>query len=96
MVYERGLTTNVLLSKANTAETNNFLAVKGATHILRTFARFFLHAPVVEPKWIDGQWVAKPIVRVTMVLDHRLIDGSHVNAFTRTVNEIVADAPNRL
>jgi pyruvate/2-oxoglutarate dehydrogenase complex dihydrolipoamide acyltransferase (E2) component len=96
MVYERSLTTNLVLSKANNEATKNFFATKGATQILRAFQRFFQHAIVQQPHFENGQWIAKPVVPLTMVLDHRLVDGFHVNAFIATINQIAANAANRL
>lgn len=96
MIYERSLTTNLVLSKANKAATNNFLATKGAVQILRTFMRFFQHTAIEQPHVEDGQLVVKRLVPLTMMLDHRLVDGFHVNAFISTINQIVADADNKL
>lgn len=95
IIYELGLTTNLVMSKANRQDTRNFLATKGATQVLRTFMRFFLHTPIDQHRIEDGRIVLNPVVPLTMMLDHRLIDGYHVNAFVRTINEIVADAENR-
>jgi chloramphenicol O-acetyltransferase len=95
-VYERNLTTNLVLSKANHPSTKNFFATKGAIQILRCFNRFFQHTVIEQPHIIDGQLVIKPIVPLTMMLDHRLVDGYHVNEFIKTINEIVADAENTL
>jgi pyruvate/2-oxoglutarate dehydrogenase complex dihydrolipoamide acyltransferase (E2) component len=95
-IYERSLTTNLVLSKANSEDTKNFVATKGGVQILRTFMRFFQHAIIEQAHFEDGRYMPKPVVPLTMVLDHRLIDGYHVNAFIRTINQIVADADNRL
>jgi len=96
IIYEQGLTTNLILSKANTKPTKNFIATKGGVQILRTFMRFFQHAVIEQPHFEDGRFVANPVVPLTMILDHRLVDGFHVNAFISTINQIVADADNRL
>jgi hypothetical protein len=95
-VYERGLTTNLVLSKANSELTKNFVATRGASQILRAFMRFFQHTVVQQPHFEDGHFVPKPVVPFTMVLDHRLVDGSHINSFISTINRIVADAPKYL
>lgn len=95
-IYERNLTTNLVLSKANNQETKNFFAAKGATQILRTFMRFFQHTVIQQPHFENGVYVPKPVVPITMMLDHRLVDGHHVNAFLRTINNIAADAGNTL
>ena len=96
MVYQRGLTSNLVLSKANSEATQNFTAIKAATQFLRTFMRFFQHTPIYKAKLIDDRLVARPVVPLTMVLDHRLVDGYHVNAFVRTINDIVANAAYEL
>ena len=93
-IYERSLVTNLVLSKANREPTKNFVATGGATQILRTFMRFFLHAVVEHPHFENGQYLPKPVVPLTMMLDHRLVDGYHVNALIRTINRIATDAPN--
>ncbi len=95
-IYERDLTTNLVLSKANGPQTSNFIATKSATQILRAFTRFFQHSPIEQAHVVDGQLAAKTVVPLTMILDHRLVDGYHVNAFVRTINEITADAQNQL
>jgi len=89
-VYERSLTTNLVLSKANNASTQNFVATKSAMQRLRTFMRFFLHREVEQPQVVDGQVVARYVIPLTLVLDHRLIDGAHANALVSSLNRIMA------
>ncbi|MDP8256540.1 MAG: 2-oxo acid dehydrogenase subunit E2 [Candidatus Alcyoniella australis] len=91
IVYERNLTTNLVLSKANNVDTNNFLATKGAMQILRTFSRFFLHSIMDQPQVVDGNLTVGQVIPLSMMLDHRLVDGAHVNAFVRSINRIAAE-----
>jgi len=95
-LYTRSLTTNLVISKANHPITGNFLATRGAMQVLRTFMRFFPHAVVYKSRMVDGECVPKPVLPITMMLDHRLVDGAHVNAFVKSINAITDDADNRL
>ena len=92
------MSTNLVLTNASHRGAGRFVITKSAAQILRVFTRFYLHGvdlrPVVEGDRIE----ARKVIPLSIALDHRLIDGIHLNEFLKTVEELATiglDADDR-
>ncbi|MDP8223071.1 MAG: 2-oxo acid dehydrogenase subunit E2 [Candidatus Lernaella stagnicola] len=94
VMYQRGLSTNVVLTNAAYRGEAKFLITKNATHIMRAITRVFLHGTVTRPVKIEGQWHEREVLPLAVTFDHRLIDGYHLNKFALSLERLVADAGN--
>ena len=94
ILYERGLATNLAVTNASDRGSMRFLVTKSTVHILRVFTRFYLHGVEEVPVVEDGSIVAKKLLPLSIAFDHRLIDGVHLNAFVKTLEELAATGLN--
>jgi pyruvate/2-oxoglutarate dehydrogenase complex dihydrolipoamide acyltransferase (E2) component len=89
-LYTRGLTTNLVLTNASHRGAARFVITKNATQVLRAFTRFYLHGVEDRAVVVGERIVARKVLPISIALDHRLIDGIHLNEFIKTLEEIAA------
>jgi chloramphenicol O-acetyltransferase len=88
-MHGRGLGSNIVLTNGADRGRARLHITKSAVQVLRTFTRFYLHGVEEKPVVEDGKIVARKQMTVSIAFDHRLIDGSHLNEFLRTMEELV-------
>jgi len=91
-MHEHGLGSNFVLTNASHRGKARFFITKCAIQILRTFTRFYLHGIQENPVVEDGKIVPRKQITLSIAVDHRMIDGIHLNEFLETLEEL-ADNP---